>query len=117
MGENEETLFTPLKSGVEYNVYGLMFYSTRTDFLIYEEGSYPLWAPSNLFEILDDTLPGDWGCVITEKAEGYCELYDSFGINSICGYLELIRSYEHYVGIIEGADNELQKLHAYRLQH
>lgn len=115
MGETDETLFTPLETGVEYKVYGVMFYSTRTDLLLCPEGSKPLWAPSNLFYVLDDTLPADWGCVITEKTEGYADLREAFGVNAICGYLELIRSYKHYIGILERDPDELKKFYTYKL--
>ncbi len=115
MGETEKTQFTLLEIGVEYKVYGVMFYPTRTDLLLCPEGSAPLWAPSNLFEILDDQFPNDWGCVITEKKEGYIDLYEAFGINAICGYLELVRSYQHYLGILEREPNELQKFHMQKL--
>lgn len=115
MGETDETLFTPFETGVEYKVYGVMFYPTRTDLLLCPEGDNPLWAPSNIFDVLDDTLPDDWGCVIAEKTEGYSDLHEAFGINAICGYLELIRSYQHYIGILERDADELQKFYTYKL--
>lgn len=114
MGENDETEFSPLEKGVEYTVYGMMYYPLRTDFLVCPEGDAPLWVPSNLFDVLDDSLPSDWGCVITEKKDGYADLRDTFGINAICGYLELIRSYKHYIGILEREPGELQKFYSYK---
>ncbi|AVX38423.1 hypothetical protein CS535_19645 [Yersinia massiliensis] len=117
MGETEETKFTPLEIGVEYKVYGVMFYSNRTDFLLCPEENMPLWVPSNLFEVLDDRFPNDWGCVITEKKEGYVDLYEAFGISAICGYLELVRSYQHYLGILEREPSELQKFYMYKTSY
>ncbi|WP_152605913.1 hypothetical protein [Dickeya undicola] len=114
MGENDETEFSPLEKGVEYTVYGMMYYPLRTDLLVCPDGDAPLWVPSNLFDVLDDRLPSDWGCVITEKKGGYADLRDAFGINAICGYLELIRSYEHYIGILERDPSELQKFYSYK---
>lgn len=115
MGETDETLFEPLKTGMEYKVYGIMFYTTRIDFLLCPEGENPLWVPSNIFNVLDDKLPPDWGFIITEKTIDYSDLYDAFGIISILGYFELIRSYQHYIGILERDAGELQKFHSYRL--
>lgn len=114
MGETDETTFSPLSIGEQYKVYGVMFYASRTDVLLSPEGIDPLWVPSNLFTVIDDALPADWGCVFTEKKEGYIDLYETFGINAICGYLELIRSYKHYIGILEGEAVELQKFHVYK---
>ncbi|AIX50535.1 hypothetical protein PSNIH1_09975 [Pantoea sp. PSNIH1] len=115
MGETDETQFTPLEIGVEYKVYGMMFYPTRTDLLICPENSKPLWVPSNIFNMLDDTLPVGWGVVMTERVEGYTDLHEAFGINAICGYLELIRSYKHYIGIMERDADELIKFYTYKL--
>ena len=115
MGETDETQFNPLEIGVKYKVYGVMFYPTRTDLLLCPEGSNPMWVPSNLFEVLDNELPSNWGCVIAEKTDGYFDLYESFGVNAICGYLQLVRSYQHYIGILEREPEELQKFYENKL--
>ncbi|MGY2796770.1 hypothetical protein ACVWV0_000946 [Ewingella americana] len=115
MGETDKTQFNPLEIGVKYKVYGVMFYPTRTDLLLCPEGSNPMWVPSNLFEVLDNEFPSNWGCVIAEKTDGYFDLYESFGVNAICGYLQLVRSYQHYIGILEREPDELQKFYEYKL--
>lgn len=115
MGETDKTEFTFLEKGRKYKVYGVMFYSTRTDFLVSPESSGPLWVPSNIFDIEDDTLPSDWGFIITEKKEGYADLHEAFGINALCGYLDLIRSYHHYIGILERDSDELKKFYIYKM--
>ncbi len=114
MGETDETEFAFLEIGKEYKVYGVMFYSTRTDFLVSPDHSGPMWVPSNIFDIKDDTLPNNWGCIITDKKEGYADLYECFGINALCGYLDLIRSYKHYIGILDREPEELQKFYTYK---
>lgn len=117
IGENNETQFNPLKIGVEYKVYGVMFYPTRTDMLLCPDGSNPLWVPSNIFEVLDNALPNNWGCVLTEKKDGYSNLYEDFGITAIFSYLQLVRSYQHYIGILEREPDELQKFYEYKLSY
>jgi len=108
MGETDGTDFSPLLVGHQYGVYGLMFYSARVDFLICPSSSGPVWVPSNLFDVIDEKIPDKWGCVITEKSKEYSDLQESFGIQSICGYLELVRSFKHYVGILERDPDDLK---------
>ncbi|HII4322191.1 TPA: hypothetical protein ACY4PR_003053 [Enterobacter cloacae] len=108
MGETDETDFSPLQIGQQYKVYGVMFYTSRIDFLVCPASGGPMWVPSNLFDVVDDEIPQGWGCVLTERSEGYADLSEAFGIHSICGYLELIRSYSHYVGILERDPEELK---------
>ncbi|EDU7996580.1 TPA: hypothetical protein ACF67X_004593 [Salmonella enterica] len=108
MGETDETDFSPLQTDQQYKVYGLMFYESRIDFLVCPSSGGPMWVPSNLFDVLDDEIPQGWGCVLTERTEGYTDLSEAFGIHSICGYLDLIRSYSHYVGILERDPEELK---------
>lgn len=114
MGETDDTDFSPVVAEARYKVYGLMFYANRTDFLICPSINGPMWVPSNLFEILDDELPEKWGCVITENTKGYSDLFESFGIHAICGYFELVRSYDHYIGILE---REPEALHLFQAQN
>ncbi len=94
-----------------------MFYPTRTDMLLCPDGSNPLWVPSNIFEVLDNALPNNWGCVLTEKKDGYSNLYEDFGITAIFSYLQLVRSYQHYIGILESEPDELQKFYEYKLSY
>lgn len=108
MGESDDTDFSPLSLGEEYEVYGLMFYKARVDLLVCPSSNGPMWVPSCLFDIINDEIPRNWGCVITEKSRDYSVLYEAFGIQSICGYLELVRSYKHYIGIIERDSDELK---------
>lgn len=108
MGETDKTVFSPLVAGTQYEVYGLMFYTNRTDFLVCPSNYLPMWVPSHLFKVLDDELPEKWACVMTENTKGYSDLFESFGIHAICGYFELVRSYDHYVGILEREPEALQ---------
>lgn len=101
LGETDDTDFSPLVVGTQYKVYGLMFYANRTDFLVCPIQSAPMWVPSNLFSILDDALPEKWGCIFTENTKGYSDLFECFGIHAICGYFDLVRSYDHYIGLLE----------------
>jgi hypothetical protein len=108
MGELDETDFSPLLAGNHYKVYGLMFYTVRVDFLVCPPDGGPMWVPSDLFDVIDDEIPQGWGCVLTKSKEKYADLFESFGIHSICGYLDLVRSFDHYIGILERDPNELR---------
>jgi len=108
MGETDETDFSPLQPDQQYKVYGLMFYASRIDFLVCPSSGGPMWVPSGLFDVVDNEIPNGWGCVLTEKSAGYIDLYEAFGIHFICGYLELTRSYSHYIGILERDSEELK---------
>jgi len=112
MGETAETDFSPLKKGIIYPVYGMMFYATRIDFLVCPKSAEPMWVPANIFDLIDDHIPSKWACRITEKAEGYKELFKLFGIISICGYEKLTHSYSHYLGILERNPDELCYFHS-----
>ena len=110
-GETNRTEFEPLKVGEEYIVYGLMFLFSRVDFLVYPDGTGPCWMPSNLFTVIDSSLPA-WRICLTEQVDDYQELLATFGITAIIGYDALVSDYHHYVGIIERNPAELQRFFA-----
>lgn len=109
LGETNETNYSPLMIGKEYAVYALLFIRDRVDFLILAEESAPFWAPSSLFDLIDSQIPDGWSFSFAKSSPGYGALFDAFGINCIIGYSLLIEDYEHYVGLIEGRSEELQR--------
>lgn len=114
MGETDETDFSPLRTEHHYNVYGMIFYSSRVDFLVCPDPGGPMWAPSELFDVIDNTIPQGWGFITTQKYEGYSGLLMDFGIHSICGYKKLVESYSHYVGILERTSSDMEYFYSIR---
>lgn len=107
-GETDSTEFSPLKIGGEYIVYGLMFLPSRVDFLVCPDSTGPYWMPSNLFEVVDTTLPA-WRVCLTGHSQAYQVLQAEFGITAIVGYDTLVSDYQHYIGILERDPDHLQR--------
>lgn len=108
MGETEQTDYFPLSVDMQYQVHGLMFYPGRVDFLVCPDNNGPMWVLSNFFKIVDDEFPLGWGGISTSCCEGYSELYENYGIFYISGYLKLVRSYSHYIGLLERNSEDLK---------
>ncbi len=109
LNETDETDYSFLEIGVEYVVYGLMFYPCRVDYLICSRKGNPAWVPANLCKIKDNKLSFNWAICVTHLHEDYKILYDSFKIQSIISYPELVTSISHYVGIIERESDDMNK--------
>jgi hypothetical protein len=105
--ETDHTLFSGLLVGESYSVYAIMFRFNEIEFLVVPSGSNPMWLPSHLFRITDDSLPPSWRLCLTYAAEGYKELLDTFKVIALIGYNALVTNYEHYNGIIERRATEL----------
>lgn len=110
-GETDRTEFAPLKVGDEYIVYGLMFLFSRVDFLVCPDGTGPYWMPSNLFTVVDSSLPA-WRICLTEQVRDFQGLLATFGITALVGYDALVSDHQHYVGIIERDPVQLQRFFA-----
>ncbi|MDA5543118.1 MULTISPECIES: hypothetical protein [Yersinia] len=108
MGETENTDFSFLNIGHEYVVYGVMFFPCRLDYLVSLEGGNPVWIPSDFFEIIDSTLYFNWSICITQIDDNYRVLHDSFKIQALIGYSELVTSMSHYTGILERESEDLR---------
>lgn len=108
LGETDETDYSFLELGNEYIVYGLMFLSNRTDYLICPTNGNPIWIPANLCEIKDSNLPVNWSICVTRLNDDYKILYDDFKIQSLIGYSELVTSISHYIGLIERKVGDLK---------
>ncbi|PIT39266.1 hypothetical protein [Snodgrassella alvi] len=109
LNETDETDYSFLKIGAKYIVYGLMFYSCRIDYLICSGKGKPIWIPANLCKIIDSKLSSNWSVCITHLNEDYKVLYDSFNIQSIISYPELVTSISHYLGIIERESDDMKR--------
>jgi hypothetical protein len=106
-GEGDEANFAPLLIGGDYIVYGILFAGRSVDLLVCPDGGTPMWAPSDLFEIQESSLP-PWRTCFTSQNEQYRELLVDFGITALIGYDELVESFEHYIGILERESEHLE---------
>jgi hypothetical protein len=68
--------------------------------LIFDEYNMPDWYPAEQFELEDSSLPSDW----FHSFYGYQE----YGISVIWGYRELVFSEEHYNGLFEQDEHEVE---------
>lgn len=103
-----ETDYSFLTIGSEFTVYGLMFFATRVDYLICLNNNYPVWVPSNLFEVNIQELPNNWSLCITYLNSNYKILDDSFGIKAIISYPNLVDNISHYIGLLEREPDDLK---------
>jgi hypothetical protein len=113
-GESEETVFSPLRVGETYQVYGIMFSDKRVDLFVCPDSNGPCWMPSDLFAMHDSTLP-HWKLCQTAGAEGFSQLKSVFGVVAIIGYDLLVSDYSHYVGVLERDEKHLQDFYALKI--
>jgi len=104
--ETDISLYSPFKIGERYVVYGIMFKSKRTEFLICAESCNPDWVPSVLFSVEDSMVP-NWHLNFGSDNSEYAELFSFFDINALMGYEKLVSDFQHYAGIIERDDFHL----------
>lgn len=109
--ETDETSYSFLEIGVEHTVYGLMFMSYRIEYLVCISNGKPVWVPANLFKIKESKISPNWAMCITYLNEDYRDLYDSFKIQAIVSYDELVSSYSHYAGILERESDHMMKFY------
>jgi|GEM_PF-6496880 hypothetical protein len=82
-----------LKGGKIYIVYAIALYKNEMNYLIYDENMMVSMAYSDLFKIVDNRFPINWEC----NYYGY----QPDSLSFIIGYQELIKSIEHYNGVLE----------------
>jgi hypothetical protein len=116
-GETDETLYSPLCKEESYEVYGIMFYSTRIDYLISTSDKGPMWAPSDLFEVLDNQLPKKWQYLPINESGSYSPLNKYFGVRLIIGYQRLTESFEHYTSLLEREPDDINYFYSLTLTY
>jgi len=109
LGEMDQTDYSPLRVGENYEVYALLFVFDRVDFLVRAPEQPPFWVPNSLFRLVDSTVPSDWEFCITRSCVAYKPVFDEFKISYVMGYPLLVQEYKHFVGIIERDPVELQR--------
>lgn len=101
LGETGATDYSPLQVAEKYEIYGFMLVCDRVDFLVAPPAQLPFWVPSDLFDLVDSSLPAGWGVCVTSLSSDYCVLERQFKIGCIVGYPSLVNDYQHYLGLIE----------------
>jgi len=76
-----------------YDCYGVMYFKNEVRFLIVNESYFtPKWFPSDLFDIVDSSLPYNW----------HCNSFNSDSINGwMLGYKELVEDYTYLLDLIQ----------------
>ncbi|EKT53553.1 hypothetical protein OO7_15114 [Providencia sneebia DSM 19967] len=105
--ENKDSDYSFLKLEKEYSVYGVYHTSDSVYFLIDIENCKPMWVPSFLFTIIENSIPNNWSFNMVKENSNYYDLYSYFGIISMLGYNDLVTNYQHYIGILERTPSEL----------
>lgn len=79
----------------DYSVYGISLWNGIVFFLLFGEGSYPNWYPSELFEITQNTIPGNWFFATFPDGQ-------KNGLQAILSYDEMVNNLDqHYDALLE----------------
>jgi hypothetical protein len=78
----------------KYDAHGVMYFKNEVRFLVVSEYSFtPHWYPSELFEVIDSSLPYDW----------HCNTFTSdMAIGWIVGFKELADDYIYLFDLMRG---------------
>lgn len=82
-----------------YVVYGMAIFREGLDYLIFDDFEMPMWYSADLFEVEDSILPTNW----YHSFWGY----EKFGITAIWGYSELVKSQDHFDGLAEQNEKDV----------
>src|SRR5665213_1583362 len=108
-GKNTEDRRFSLLVGKEYSVYGvtitlgLVWYYIRDEEFVY----YPVWTPSNLFEISDSSLPESWRVGIHDTG-GHAD------VGFILSFPEWVADKYFYDKLTDRDDKEVRIFNYYR---
>lgn len=92
-----------LDIGTEYIVYGISLWRGALYYLTMDKYmTLPTWHPADLFIVTDNLTPVEWYF----KYFGFNE---TFNLNALWGYKELVLDETHYTGLIE-RENEAIKV-------
>lgn len=93
--------YEQLSLGFVYDVYGIMSYNEDIHYLIIDSYGIVGWWSVDFFETVDTEITKNWHYNFFS--------YDNkeTGINFIMGYQKLVEDYEHYVGLAEGEEKDI----------
>jgi len=72
-----------------YHVCGISLWKGLLSYLILDDDELPVWYPTELFSVIDSSIPSTW--CFAEFSN-----FPSYDLEAIWGYLELTNSGEHY---------------------
>ena len=77
----------------QYLVMGIIVHDHGVSYLL-DKNSTPSFFPSQLFDIVDNTFPPDWGIMLMKDSEYI------YSITCICGYKELVEDENYYYDLL-----------------
>lgn len=83
-----------------YVVYGMVIFQEGLDYLILDDNDMPMWYSAELFEVEESSLPSKWH----HSFWGY----DEYDVTAIWGYVELVNSQEHFDGLAEQNEQDVE---------
>lgn len=73
-----------LELGKEYIVMGIVTYkSSQVPYFLVDENGRPSWFPHQLFDLIENTIPGNWFLKINGVTE-YSDIYSILGFEELC---------------------------------
>lgn len=91
-GFKQLTTYEEIEEGKSYYVYGIIHFEGGFRYLIYDDHETAYWFPSELFEIVDRTIPDNWHF----KFNGQ----NNDPVSAIFGYQKLMDD-DHVEGLAE----------------
>ncbi|MCG8542536.1 MAG: hypothetical protein MJA82_21775 [Clostridia bacterium] len=83
-----------------YEVYGMVIFQEGLDYLILDDHDMPMWYSAELFEVEESLLPSKWYHSFFR--------YEEFGVTAIWGYFELVNFQEHFDGLAEQNEQDVE---------
>ncbi len=81
----------PLIIGKKYTVFAICLWQGVLKYLIIGEQNLPMWYPSELFDVVEKTLPFEW----------YCDIVVGQALEAIWGYKEMVYDNCHFDALQE----------------
>lgn len=102
LGYEAETMIA-VESGKVYEVYATSVWRSIVSVLVVDEDDFPTWYPAEVFEIVCNSIPGDW----------FFKYYsdNEFGLQAVWGPEYLVKDERFYDAL---NDREPSALHTFR---
>ncbi len=89
-----------------YTVYGILLAQESLEYLIFDDYEMPMWYSADLFEVEDYSFSSNW----------YYNFwgYDKFGVTAVWGYYELVTMQEHFNGLSDQNEEDIEIFFKYK---
>lgn len=101
---NDNTSEYPLNIDAYYDVYGVLMFDSIVYFLVQDSDGMPGFFPSELFSVLDSSIPPDWSISVYHTCNGSILLL---------GYHDFVSSYAMLLDLIDECANAIEAFLAY----